>query len=95
MGLTIYRDNSTDYELETSDDTCNYMRNFKEESLNILHNTNLLDDLIEILSDSGQLVDFMDLLQHIRSKSIPCTNIVFVLLLERARFQSCRNTVGM
>ena len=88
-------DNSTDYELDTSDDSCNYIRNFKEESLNKLYNTNLLDELIEILSDSGQLIDFMDLLEHIRNKAIPCTNIVFVLLLERARFQSCMNTVGM
>ena len=60
-----------------------------------LRTTNLINDLTELLSDSGQLKDFMDLLEHIRSKSIPCTNIVFILMLERARFQSCRNTVGM
>ena len=60
-----------------------------------LLNTNLLRDLVNLLSDSGQLRDFMDLLEHIREKSMPCTNIAFVLLLERVHFQSCMNTVGM
>ena len=80
---------------EISQDTSDEIINYKEEALRKLRETNLLDDLIELLSESGQLNDFMDLLEHLRNKSIPCTNIVFVLLLERACFQSCRNTVGM
>ena len=70
-------------------------KTFKEKAMDKLLNTNLLRDLVDLLSDSGQLRDFMDLLEHIREKSIPCTNIAFVLLLERVRFHSCMNTVGM
>ena len=70
-------------------------KTFKEKAMDKLLNTNLLKDLVNLLSDSGQLRDFPDLLEHIREKSIPCTNIAFVLLLERAHFQSCMNTVGM
>ena len=70
-------------------------KSYRDEALEKLRTTNLINDLTELLSDSGQLKDFMDLLEHIRSKSIPCTNIVFVLMLERVRFQSCKNTVGM
>ena len=76
-------------------DISNNFKHYKDEALYMLSETDLLEDLTQILSDSSQLKDFMDLLEHLRSKSIPCTNIVFVLLLERARFQSCSNTVGM
>ena len=70
-------------------------KSYRDEALEKLRTTNLINDLTELLSDSGQLKEFMDLLEHLRSKSIPCTNIVFVLMLERAQFQSCKNTVGM
>ena len=80
---------------DSINDTFTEMKNYRDEALEKLRGSNLLSDLTQLLSDSGQLKDFMDLLEHIRSKSIPCTNIVFVLMLERARFQSCKNTVGM
>ena len=76
-------------------DISNDFKHYKDEALHKLRETDLLEDLTQILSDSGQLKDFMDLLEHLRSKSIPCTNIVFVLLLEKAHFQSYTNTVGM
>ena len=68
---------------------------FRVSALKKLKDTDLLDKLKEILDESSQLFDFMSLLEHLTSKRIPCTNIVFVLLLERARFESCSNTVGM
>ena len=80
---------------DSINDTFTEMKNYRDEALEKLRGSNLLSDLTQLLSDSGQLKDFMDLLEHIRSKSIPCTNIVFVLMLERACFQSCKNTVGM
>ena len=80
---------------DSINDTFTEMKNYRDEALEKLRGSNLLSDLTQLLSDSGQLKDFMDLLEHIRSKSIPCTNIVFVLMLERAHFQSCKNTVGM
>ena len=80
---------------DSINDTFTEMKNYRDEVLEKLCGSNLLSDLTQLLSDSGQLKDFMDLLEHIRSKSIPCTNIVFVLMLERARFQSCKNMVGM
>ncbi|MCG8624281.1 MAG: hypothetical protein MJE68_20090, partial [Proteobacteria bacterium] len=82
-------------EWESYDDITPEINKYRDDALEKLRNSNLLDELTQLLSDSGQLKDFMDLLEHLRRKRIPCTNIVFVLLLERARFQSCHNTVGM
>ena len=88
-------DQSNNNNSNSAIDISNDFKHYKDEALHKLRETDLLEDLTQILSDSGQLKDFMDLLEHLRSKSIPCANIVFVLLPERARFQSCTNTVGM
>ena len=66
---------------------------FRVSALKKLKDTDLLDKLTEILDESGQLFNFMSLLKHLTSKRIPCTNIVFVLLLERARFETRRMEV--
>ena len=47
------------------------------------------------LDDHGHLNDFMMLLKLLQSGEFPMDNIVFILLLERIRFQKCPNTVGM
>ena len=52
-------------------------KNYRDEVLEKLKKSNLLDNLTEILSGSGQLHDFMKLLKHLRSKEIPCRNMVF------------------
>ena len=88
-------DQSEENDLNIAVDISTEFKHYKDEALHTICETELLDDLTQILSDSGQLKDFMDLLEHLRSKAIPCTNIVFAFLLERAQFQSCTNTVGM
>ena len=80
---------NTDWEFVSN--TAENKKNYRDGVLEKLKKSNLLDKLTQILSDSGQLHDFMKLLEHIRSKEIPCRNIVFVLMLECARFQSCGN----
>ena len=69
--------------------------NFRDNSLDKLKNLDLLSNVVEVLYESGQLNDFMHLLEYLSNRSFPCTNIVFVLLMERIRFQSCSNTIGM
>ena len=69
--------------------------NFRDNSLDRLKNSDLLSNVVEVLYESGQLNDFMHLLEYLSDRSFPCTNIVFVLLMERIRFQSCSNTIGM
>ena len=69
--------------------------NFRDNSLDRLRNSDLLSKVVDILYESGQLNDFMHLLDYLSDGSFPCTNIVFVLLMERIRFQSCSNTIGI
>ena len=69
--------------------------NFRDNSVEKLKNSDLLCKVVDVLYESGQLNDFMHLLEFLSDGSFPCTNIVFVLLMERIRFQSCSNTIGM
>ena len=69
--------------------------NFHDNCLERLMTSPLLSNLVTVLDESRQLNDFMHLLEYLSDKSFPCTNIVFVLLMERIRFQSCSNTIGM
>ena len=69
--------------------------NFRDNCLEKLKTSPLLSNVVTVLYESGQLNDFMHLLEYLSDKSFPCTNIVFVLLMERIRFQSCSNTIGM
>ena len=69
--------------------------NFRDNSLDGLKNSDLLSKVVDVLYESGQLNDLMHLLEYLSDGSFPCTNIVFVLLMERIRFQSCPNTIGM
>ena len=69
--------------------------NFRDNCLEKLKTLPLLSNVVTLLYESGQLNDFMHLLEYLSDKSFPCTNIVFVLLMERIRFQSCSNTIGM
>ena len=51
--------------------------------------------MVENLDKSGDLNDFMSLIEVLASGELPPNNIVFQLMLEMARFQKCRNTCGM
>ena len=54
-----------------------------------------MDKIIDKLYDSGDLNDFMTFLKLLANGKLPHDNIVVQLLFERAKFQDCRNTVGM
>ena len=57
--------------------------------------TCLLDKIIYKLDESGDLNDFMTFLKLLSNGKLPHDNIVVQLLFERAKFQDCKNTVGM
>ena len=91
--INIHTNDASDENMENSPSVAD--GNFRDNSLEKLRNSPLLSDVVTVLYESGQLNDFMHLLEYLSDKSFPCTNIVFVLLMERIRFQSCSNTIGM
>ena len=68
---------------------------FVQQCIAELLDNNFLESLLMKLDDHGHLNDFMMLLKLLQSGEFPMDNIVFILLLERIRFQKCPNTVGM
>ena len=68
---------------------------FVKQCMAELLDNNLLELLLMKLYEHGHLNDFMMLLKLLQSGEFPMDNIVFILLLERIRFQKCQNTVGM
>ena len=89
---TSFQDKVDDSANITSEDS---ISSFKAKCLNELKYSDLLDEVIDILYEHGQLHDFMSLLRNLKTGDFPHDNIVFLLLLERVRFQNCRNTVAM
>ena len=69
--------------------------NFKEQCLEEVKQSDLLDVIIDKLHHTSQLHDFMCLLWDLKCGRLPCDNIVFLLLLECMKFQNCENIVGM
>ena len=68
---------------------------FVQQYMAELLDNNFLESLLMKLDEHGHLNDFMMLLKLLQSGEFPMDNIVFILLLERIRFQKCQNTVGM
>ena len=68
---------------------------FQEKCLEKLSDKKFQKDLIYNLDKSGDLYDFMQLLELLSNGQLPTDNIVLQLLLDRVRFQNCSNTVGM
>ena len=68
---------------------------FQEKCLEKLSDKKFQRDLIYNLDKSGDLYDFMQLLELLSNGQLPTDNIVLQLLLDRVRFQTCSNTVGM
>ena len=68
---------------------------FQEKCLEKLSDKKFQKDLIYNLDKSGDLYDFMQLLELLSNGQLPTDNIVLQLLLDRVRFQTCSNTVGM
>ena len=99
MDVTEERGNSNEGE-EISDmnnglEETNSNVTFQEKCLQKLSDKNFQRDLISNLDRSGDLYDFMQLLELLSNGKLPTANIVLQLLLDRVRFQNCSNTVGM
>ena len=60
-----------------------------------LQDENLLWNIVRNMDKEGNLNDFLLLMELLSTGELPSNNIVLLLLLDRARFQRCHNTIGM
>ena len=79
-------------EENTSGDEIN-VDSFKQKCLHELKNTGMLDKIV--LYISGDINDFMTFLKWLSNGKLPHDNIVVQLLFERAKFQDCKDNIGM
>ena len=68
---------------------------YKEACVDRLSSRDVATKLVDKLHESENLDDFMKLIENLSNRELPMDNIVLLLMLERARFQSCTNTIGM
>ena len=88
-------ENSPDGYCTQSENTESSSKTFKERCVDELKSDDIVLNLVEKLDKCKKLHDFMKLIRHLRNGTIAMDNIVFLLMLERAKFQSCKNTVAM
>ena len=81
--------------MDESENTDEQQESFSERCLNELRSGDLLWNIIKKLEKCNKLNDFMKLMKHLSSGEIGMDNIVWILMLERAKFQSCKKTVAM
>ena len=76
-------------------DRRDYNLSYVDKCLYDLRNGTFLIDLLNILRENGCLQDFMILLQLIVGGTLSPKNLAFLLCLERAKWEDCKNTCGM
>ena len=81
--------------LDESENTDGNEESFRERCLKELRSDDLLLNIINKLEKCNRLNDFMKLMRHLSTGEIAMDNIVWILMLEKAKFQSCKNTVAM
>ena len=81
--------------MDESENTDGNEESFCEKCLKELRSDELLLNIINKLEKCNRLNDFMKLMRHLSTGEIGMDNIVWILMLERAKFQSCKNTVAM
>ena len=81
--------------MDESENTDGNEESFCERCLKELRSDELLLNIINKLEKCNRLNDFMKLMSHLSTGEIGMDNIVWILMLERAKFQSCKNTVAM
>ena len=81
--------------LDESENTDGNEESFRERCLKDLRSDELLLNIINKLEKCNRLNDFMKLMRHLSTGEIAMDNIVWILMLERAKFQSCKNTMAM
>ena len=91
----VLPDSENEYREENRSGDDMNVESFKVKCLHTLKKTCLLDKIIDKLYESGDLNDFMTFLKLLSNGKLPHDNIVVQLLFERAKFQDCKNTVGM
>ena len=78
-----------------SENTDSTSKSFKQKCVDELKSDEIVLNIVEKLEQCNKLHDFMKLMRHLKNGTIAMDNIVFLLMLERAKFQSCKNTVAM
>ena len=71
------------------------MDTFKEKCVEELCNPVIIREIVDKMWESGNLLDFMNLIRLLECSKLPADNIVLQLLFDRVRFQTCGNTVSM
>ena len=88
-------DITSEFEEISDEESIPDAKKFKEECIEELRNYESVSKLVDKLHKSNNLNDYMNLIRHLCSGSIGMDNIVFLLMLERAKFQTCSNTISM
>ena len=88
-------DITSEFEEISDEESIPDAKKFKEECIEELINYESVSKLVDKLHKSNNLNDYMNLIRHLCSGSIGMDNIVFLLMLERAKFQTCSNTISM
>ena len=81
--------------MDESENTDGNKDSFRERYLKELRSDELLLNIINKLENCKRLNDFMKLMRHLSTGEIGMDNIVWILMLERAKFQKCKNTMAM
>ena len=80
---------------EKNGDASGSKEKFVESCVKEFRKTDLLDNLFHKLQRVGLLNDFINFMHNLESGDLPLDNIVFILMMDRVRFNNCPNTVGM
>ena len=88
--LQLFRKETTEGNTEYYTD-----EQYIEHCIDKIIGSGMLRSLLWKLCSNKMLPDFMRLLETLNNGRLPLNNIAWILLLERARFASCSNTVGM
>ena len=80
---------------EINADACASKDKFVESCAKEFRESNILDKLFRKLQRVGLLNDFINFMCNLESSELPMDNIVFILMMDRVRFNNCANTVGM
>ena len=80
---------------EKNGDACASKDKFVESCAKEFRESDFLDKLFRKLQRVGLLNDFINFMRNLESGELPMDNIVFILMMDRVRFNNCPNTVGM
>ena len=81
--------------IDESENTYGNEESFREKCLKELCSDELLVNIIDKLDKCNKLNDFMKLMRYLSTGAIGMDNIVWILMLERAKFESCKNIMAM